>query len=170
MDQKRGPAVFSGGGGGKPCISEKKACHPQTGLCAEYAEFDGSPYSADYETWGGRHDWYYSDAYRTIANIAMDYAWFAADDWEVEEVDRLQRFFCETLDENNRAYVYELDGTVLSKPALHPVAIIATNAHASLASVSENAKAVCVCFGIPHSGREIEDIMITVFTFSHFLH
>jgi len=112
-------------------------------LCAEYAEFDGSPYSADYETWGGRHDWYYSDAYRTIANIAMDYAWFAADDWEVEEVDRLQRFFCETLDENNRAYVYELDGTVLSKPALHPVAIIATNAHASLASVSENAES-CV--------------------------
>lgn len=121
----------------------KKACHPQTGLCAEYAEFDGSPYSADYETWGGRHDWYYSDAYRTIANIAMDYAWFAADDWEVEEVDRLQCFFCETLDENNRAYVYELDGTVLSKPALHPVAIIATNAHASLASVSENAES-CV--------------------------
>ena len=121
----------------------KKACHPQTGLCAEYAEFDGSPYSVDYETWGGRHDWYYSDAYRTIANIAMDYAWFAADDWEVEEVDRLQRFFCETLDENNRAYVYELDGTVLSKPALHPVAIIATNAHASLASMSKNAES-CV--------------------------
>lgn len=52
----------------------KKACHPVTGLCAEYAEYDGTPYSGGQEIWG-RHDWYYSDAYRTIANIALDYSY-----------------------------------------------------------------------------------------------
>ena len=67
----------------------KKACHPVTGLCAEYAEFDGSPYMPVLEIWGGRHDWYYSDAYRTIANIALDYEWFAADEWEPVEAKRL---------------------------------------------------------------------------------
>lgn len=117
----------------------KKACHPVTGLCAEYAEFDGSPYTGNREMWGGRHDWYYSDAYRTIANIALDYAWFAADAWEVEEIERLQRFFCETLSAEQQAKIYEIDGSVLSQEALHPVAIIATNAQASLAVRSENA-------------------------------
>ncbi len=118
----------------------KKACHPVTGLSAEYAEFDGTPYRLVKEEWGGyRHDWYYSDAYRTIANIALDYAWFAADEWEVEEVNNLQRFFCETLSESNRDRIYELDGTILNEKALHPVAIIATNAQASLISEEENA-------------------------------
>ena len=55
----------------------KRACHPVTGLSAEYAEFDGTPYQPVLDQWGGRHDWYYSDAYRTIANIALDYEWFA---------------------------------------------------------------------------------------------
>ena len=72
-----------------------KACHPVTGLCAEYAEYDGTPYVQDKETWGGRHDWYYSDAYRTITNIALDYSWFAADEWQVGQAERFQKFFCE---------------------------------------------------------------------------
>lgn len=66
----------------------KRACHPVTGLSAEYAEFDGTPYQPVLDQWGGRHDWYYSDAYRTIANIALDYEWFAKDEWESENVDR----------------------------------------------------------------------------------
>jgi oligosaccharide reducing-end xylanase len=52
----------------------KKACHPKTGLSPEYSYYDGRPYP-DYEHFGGRHDWFYSDAYRTIANIALDYEW-----------------------------------------------------------------------------------------------
>ena len=59
----------------------KKACHPDTGMSAEYAHYDGRPYDDDTTTWG-RHDWYYSDSYRTIGNIALDYSWFAADEWE----------------------------------------------------------------------------------------
>ena len=70
----------------------KKACHPGTGLCAEYAHFDGTPYVGGEEIWGGRHDWYYSDAYRTIANIALDYSWFAADGWQLEEVQKFLKY------------------------------------------------------------------------------
>lgn len=72
-----------------------KACHPVTGLCAEYSLYDGTPHNrSDRDQ---RHDLYYSDAYRTIANMALDYAWFGADPWQAENAERLQKFFCETL-------------------------------------------------------------------------
>ncbi len=108
-----------------------KACHPATGLCAEYADMEGRPQKTDPDRFGGRHDWYYSDAYRTIFNIALDSVWFGRTPWAVEEANRLQKFFCGTVPDNA---VYEVDGTVLPLPALHPVAIIATNAAASLAA------------------------------------
>lgn len=117
----------------------KKACHPVTGLSAEYANYDGSPYNEEQEKWGGRHDWYYSDAYRTIANIALDYSWFAADEWEVLEAERLQSFFCERLTETEQDRIYAVDGTILEGKALHPVAITATNAQAGLILQGENA-------------------------------
>ena len=59
----------------------KKACNPETGLCAEFADYDGTPRNWDIAK-NERHDWYYSDAYRTIANIGLDYLWFAKDEWE----------------------------------------------------------------------------------------
>ncbi len=117
----------------------KMACHPVTGLCAEYAEFDGRPYEPVEEIWGGRHDWYYSDAYRTIANIALDYSWFAADDWAVEEVKRFQKLYCETLRPEDQDGIFLVDGTILPGKALHPVAVIAANAQASLISEEKNA-------------------------------
>lgn len=106
-----------------------KSCHPVTGLCAEYADMEGRPQKTDPDRFGGRHDWYYSDAYRTIFNIALDSVWFGRTPWAVEEANRLQAFFCGTVPDNA---VYEVDGTVLPLPALHPAAIIATNAAASL--------------------------------------
>ena len=45
-----------------------------TGLNAEYAEYDGSPKvlsEDEIRMFGTRHDWFYSDSYRTIANIGM---------------------------------------------------------------------------------------------------
>ena len=119
----------------------KKACHPVTGLCAEYAEFDGSPYMPVLEIWGGRHDWYYSDAYRTIANIALDYEWFAADEWEPVEAKRLLRFFCETIKNQDRDGIFAVDGTLLEGKAQQPVAVTATNAQAGLIVRDENAYA-----------------------------
>lgn len=119
----------------------KKACHPVTGLSAEYTQFDGTPYAGRNRA-GERHDWYYSDAYRTVANIALDYSWFAADDWACGEAERVQNFFCETV-RDNPAGIYAVDGTVLPGRALHPVAITAVNAEASLAARGKHA-AECV--------------------------
>ena len=116
----------------------KKACHPVTGLCAEYAEYDGTPCTKGQNIWG-RHDWYYSDAYRTIANIALDYEWFAKDEWESENVDRFLNFFCDTVQEKDRDGIFLTDGTILEGKALHPVAMTAVNAQAALASDQKNA-------------------------------
>jgi len=116
----------------------KKACHPVTGLCAEYADYDGTPHTGHKEVFGGRHDWYYSDAYRTIANIALDHIWFAADEWACGEADRIQEFFCETVQGQDDG-IYLIDGTILEGKALHPVAIIAVNAQASLAAKGKHA-------------------------------
>ena len=110
----------------------KKACHPVTGLCAEYAEYDGTPVRSQ-PGQKDRHDWYYSDAYRTIANIGLDYLWFKKDPWQVENANRLQRFYCEEQREHWDG-VFLIDGTRLEEKALHPTAIIAVNAQASLAA------------------------------------
>lgn len=114
----------------------KKACHPVTGLSAEYATFEGKPYDREQEIFG-RHDWYFSDAYRTIANIALDYEWFSKEraygNWCRETAEHLQNFFCQTVKHQPRA-VYAIDGTILEECALHPVAMTAVNAQASLAS------------------------------------
>lgn len=116
----------------------KKACHPETGLCAEYAEYDGTPVlPREGDCW--RHDWYYSDAYRTIANIGLDYSWFEADPWEREIANKLQKFYCETAKDNQDG-VFLKDGTPVDKKALHPVAVTAVNAQASLAADGEYAR------------------------------
>ena len=109
-----------------------KACHPQTGLSAEYADYDGTPHAGHQEIFG-KHDWYYSDAYRTIANIAMDHLWYDKDPWQTEIANRLQRFYCEEQREHWDG-VFLIDGTRLEEKALHPVANVAVNAQASLAA------------------------------------
>ena len=109
----------------------KKACHPATGLSGEYADYDGTPRNGLPDS-KDRHDWYYSDAYRTIANIGLDHLWFPQDEWAPETADNLQCFFSERGDVNG---VYLIDGTKVERvSSLHPIAIIATNAQASLAS------------------------------------
>lgn len=108
------------------------ACHPKTGLSAEYADYDGKPHIGHQEIFG-RHDWYYSDAYRTIANIGMDHLWFEKDPWQVEIANRLQNFYCAEQKEYWDG-VFLTDGTRLEEKALHPVAIVAVNAQASLAA------------------------------------
>ena len=105
----------------------KKACHPETGLAPEYSDYDGKP---RYEE---GHGYYYSDSYRVIANIGLDYIWFGKSEWESECADKIQKFFCDTV-KDNAACVYEIDVTIIDEPALHPVAIIATNAMGSLAA------------------------------------
>lgn len=108
-----------------------KACHPRTGLCAEYANYDGTPWRADPAR--GRHDWFYSDAYRTVANIGLDACWFGDRAVESPIADRLLRFFSEECGGDTTG-VYEIDGTKVDEDALHPIGLLATNAQGALAA------------------------------------
>jgi oligosaccharide reducing-end xylanase len=108
----------------------KKATHPETGLMSDYAEFDGAP--AD--PWGGGHDAFRFDAWRNGMNVAVDYAWFAADEWEVEQSDRLLNFFYDQ-GINSYANQYTLEGEALSSD--HSLGLVATNAVAGLAATTD---------------------------------
>ncbi|WP_295157233.1 glycosyl hydrolase family 8, partial [uncultured Ruminococcus sp.] len=66
------------------------SCHPVTGMTPEYGEFDGSPLLRTYSWFEERHDWFFSDSYRTAANIGLDRAWGGRDDRLVDAVKRLQ--------------------------------------------------------------------------------
>lgn len=112
----------------------KKSSHPKTGMSPEYAEFDGSPVTKVFE-WG-RHDWFYSDAYRTAANIGLDYAWFQTDVGQTQAVSRLQ-YTLGVVNKENPYMTYEVDGTVLDQKALHPVGLLATTAEGSLAVLKD---------------------------------
>jgi oligosaccharide reducing-end xylanase len=63
-----------------------KAANPKTGLMPDYSGFDGAPHSRR-----GHGDFLY-DAWRTLANVGLDHAWFAADPWQVEQSDRVLGF------------------------------------------------------------------------------
>lgn len=101
--------------------------HKVTGMTPEYAEYDGTPKRLFHD---GQ---FYSDAYRVAMNIGLDAAWFGKKEALSSIVDKLQAFFSETTSLGTY-YNYLIDGTALDQPALHPIAIIVTNAAGSLAS------------------------------------
>lgn len=118
-----------------------KACHPKTGFSAEYAEFDGSPMSRPLSWTTDRHDWFFSDSYRTVANIGLDYEWFGVDAGHCAAAANIQRFLQSSI-ETGEYYIYEVDGRVaIEKVALHPVGLPATIAQSVLAAETEYSKA-----------------------------
>lgn len=109
----------------------KKACHSETGLSAEYAEYDGSPRFKE------GHGDFFSDAYRVALNIGLDAQWFNKDPWQQEEAHKLQKFFYDK-DEFTK---YSIDGTALEKPDyLHYLGLRAANAAVSLAGENKFTK------------------------------
>lgn len=111
------------------------ACHPETGLAPEYANFDGSP--APIQPHGDfRH--FYSDSYRVAANIALDWEWFRQDPWQIELCNRIQSFFSDKDVHDYRRY--KIDGEPFEELSLHPIGLLATNAMASLAADGPHAK------------------------------
>lgn len=111
------------------------ACHPETGLAPEYANYDGTP--AEPQPHGDfRH--FYSDSYRVAANIALDWVWFRQDPWQVEQSNRIQAFFRDIEVSDYRRYT--IDGKPFDEPALHPIGLLATNAAASLAADGPDAE------------------------------
>lgn len=106
----------------------KKSCHPVTGMASEYAEFDGTP-----KMLFKKKGQYYSDAYRVAINIALYTRWFGEEPGFDKIADGLQAFFHKNPDPSDfRSYM--VDGTPLEEKAMHPTAIVASNAAASAAS------------------------------------
>lgn len=84
----------------------RRAAHPKTGLMPEYAEFDGSPRPAE------KGDFRY-DAWRTIANVAVDHNWFGRDPWQTEQANRVLTFL--NHQGSSCPNQFTLDGKPLSK-------------------------------------------------------
>ena len=86
-----------------------------------------------------RHDWFFSDSYRTVANIGLDYVWFGTDIGQCVAADRQQRFLADEARKGSYS-IYEVDGTPVGDSVLHPVAIIATTAQSVLAAWNDTSK------------------------------
>lgn len=66
-----------------------RACHPVTGLNADYTDFSGEPRSSRWMPAAFRYD-----SWRVPMNIALDYTWSGADAaWQKEYAQRIQSFF-----------------------------------------------------------------------------
>jgi oligosaccharide reducing-end xylanase len=105
----------------------RKAAHPKTGLMPDYANFDGTPYKAPW----GHHENFLYDAWRTLSNPALDYAWWGADDWTVGQSNRVLTFLA--AQGPNIPDRYQLDGTPVST-AVNTPGLIAMAATAGLAA------------------------------------
>ncbi|MDR2615460.1 MAG: xylanase [Oscillospiraceae bacterium] len=113
----------------------RRACNPDTGLNPNQAGYDGTP-----TEWQGNKSYFYSDAYRTAMNIALDWEWFRADPWQREQAAAILNFF---LDERKFDYIYAVDGSVITPQLrepdagetgmLHPLAVRATTCCSALA-------------------------------------
>lgn len=108
------------------------SCHPVTGLNPEYAFYDGTPN----HTRGFGH--FYSDSYRTVANIALDSSWFNKDNRQITIANNIQAFFADKKMEDYMRYA--IDGTALEDKSLHPVGLLATLAAASLTADGPHAE------------------------------
>ncbi len=109
-----------------------KACHPETGLSPEYGNFDGTPMDKELP-WGYFGD-FFSDAYRTAANIGLDIVWFSEDKGQREVPLRMMKFFGTSLEAVRCAY--KVDGTPTDRPVLHPLGLLSTIAQGALVSTT----------------------------------
>ncbi len=106
--------------------------HPETGLMPNYAEFTGEPRpSGDYG------EFFYADSWRNAMNVAVDYAWFAADDWLIEQSNRLLEFF-HAQGMGTYSDKFPIDGSEALTP-YHSEGLVAMNAVASLAATTPKA-------------------------------
>jgi oligosaccharide reducing-end xylanase len=100
----------------------------------DYANFDGSPFNI----WNGGHNNFMYDAWRVASNIAINYAWFAKDKWEVEESNKLLNFFY-SKEIGKYHGLFKLDREELPS-GVHNTGLIAMNAAACLASTNDKWK------------------------------
>lgn len=104
------------------------ACHKDTGLSAEYAFFDGRPMNKKLP-WGYFGN-FYSDSYRTVANIGLDAEWLGEDFGQFEVPIRMMKFFKTDLEAVRCEY--RIDGTPADRTVLHPLGLLSTIAQGAL--------------------------------------
>lgn len=104
-----------------------KAAHPVTALTPDYGNFDGTPWAA---SWRPESVDFRYDAWRSVMNWSMDYAWWGKDSGAPARSDKLLAFF-ET-QEGKMNHLYSLDGKPLGGgPTL---GLISMNATAAMAA------------------------------------
>ena len=108
----------------------QRAADPATGLCPEYANFDGSPWAAP---WKPDSVDFRFDAWRVAMNWSLDWAWWQKDPCARNLSDRLQAFF-ESKDFSHYGNQFKLSGAQLSSS--HSTGLVAMNAVASLAATN----------------------------------
>lgn len=111
----------------------KRTTNHITGLAPDYAHFNGSPI----DPWNGGKGDFRFDAWRVAMNIAVDYEWFAKDDWEIKECNKLLDFFY-SQGINNYGNQYTLDGKKLGND--HSTGLVAANTVACLAATNNKRK------------------------------
>ena len=109
----------------------RKATNASTGLAPDYSEYSGAAKNE------GNHGDFRFDAWRTAANIACDYAWWAKDDWAVTHANTLQSFFYDKGVENY-GNQWALDGSK-EYSTDHSPGLVAMNATAGLAASTQKA-------------------------------
>ncbi|HWA25775.1 MAG TPA: glycosyl hydrolase family 8 [Lacunisphaera sp.] len=107
-----------------------KAAHPKTGLMPDYSNFDGTPHVTPF----GNHEDFRYDAWRTLANPALDWSWWGADPWQVEQSNRVLRFLASQ--GPNIPDRFKLDGSPVSTN-YNPEGLLAMAAVAALAADRE---------------------------------
>jgi oligosaccharide reducing-end xylanase len=105
----------------------QRSVNSMTGLAPDYSGYDGAP--LDWARQG--HAEFRFDAWRVAMNTAADWLWFQRDPWQVEQSNRLLRFFAEQ-GIGTYGNQYTLDGKQLDTP--HSTGLVAMNAVAALAA------------------------------------
>jgi len=111
-----------------------RGAHPVTGLTPDYAEFDGRPWASP---WNPQSAVFQADAWRSVMNWSVDWAWWSKDPRERELSDRLQAFF-ESAGIQRYGNRFTLDGRSLG--GSHSSGLVAMNAVASLAATQPRAR------------------------------
>jgi oligosaccharide reducing-end xylanase len=109
----------------------KKTTNPQTGLAPDYANFDGTPFTASRNKQSAEFSF---DSWRTASNWSVDWSWWQKDQEEQVLSDRIQAFFASKGMDSYGAQ-YTLSGEKLDER--HAPGLVATNAVASLSATQK---------------------------------
>jgi oligosaccharide reducing-end xylanase len=102
----------------------KDACHPETGLAADYTEFNGKPVDKQ------DHDRFEFDAWRVAQNIALDSLWWNADPWARKKWVKTYLGFFESQGITEHVDQFDIDGG--NPDGFHSPGLVAMNATAAL--------------------------------------